>query len=156
MFLRVSVPDPADPMAARIPGWIGSAPDPTYGLQLQDFGVAGHPAEYRLAVDWEETLVALSDGETASLRRPRWRAESLGYGPLRPQAMLSPRVAPPMIGLGLLEAIPAADILAAADPDDLDGDGVSGRPAIVWSAEFDRPMLGRFGWKAGAPTVREQ
>jgi CxxC motif-containing protein (DUF1111 family) len=156
MFLRVSIPDAADPMVARIPGWIGTAPDPTYGLQLQDFGVAGHPAEYSLAVDWEEIVVALSDGETASLRRPLWRAENLGYGPLHPQAMLSPRVAPQMIGLGLLEAIPAADILAAADPDDVDGDGISGRPAIVWSAEFDLPMLGRFGWKAGAPTVREQ
>jgi CxxC motif-containing protein (DUF1111 family) len=61
-----------------------------------------------------------------------------------------------MIGLGLLEAIPAADILALADPDDSDGDGISGRPNIVWSPEFDIPMLGRFGLKAGAATVREQ
>ena len=61
-----------------------------------------------------------------------------------------------MIDLGLLEAIPAQDILALADPDDLDGDGISGRPNIVWSAQFDQPMLGRFGWKAGMPTVREQ
>jgi CxxC motif-containing protein (DUF1111 family) len=61
-----------------------------------------------------------------------------------------------MIGLGLLEAIPAADILARADEADADGDGISGRPAIVWSREFDRPMLGRFGWKAGSATVKEQ
>ena len=72
------------------------------------------------------------------------------------QRMLSPRVAPQMIGLGLLEAIPAADILAKADPDDADGDGISGRPNIVWSVEYDQPMLGRFGLKAGSPTVREQ
>ena len=70
--------------------------------------------------------------------------------------MLSPRVAPQMIGLGLLEAIPAADLLAKADPEDADGDGISGRPSIVWSFAEDRPMLGRFGWKAGAPTVLEQ
>ena len=76
--------------------------------------------------------------------------------PLHPDAMLSPRVAPQMIGLGLLEAIPAADILASADPEDTDGDGISGRPNIVWSVEYDRPMLGRFGLKAGAPTVRHQ
>jgi CxxC motif-containing protein (DUF1111 family) len=61
-----------------------------------------------------------------------------------------------MIGLGLLEAIPAADILAQTDPDDLDGDGISGRANMVWSVQFDRPMLGRFGLKAGMPTVREQ
>ena len=70
--------------------------------------------------------------------------------------MLSPRVAPQMIGLGLLEAIPAADILAGADPDDLDGDGISGRPALVWSAGHDAAMLGRFGWKGGEATVRDQ
>ncbi|MEL6481104.1 MAG: di-heme oxidoredictase family protein [Pseudomonadota bacterium] len=145
MFLRVSVP-----------GHEGPEPHPVYGEQLQDFSVAGVPAEYRLGVEWEEIEVALSGGETAQLRRPTWRAENLGYGPLGPEAMLSPRVAPQMIGLGLLEAIPAADILAHADPEDADGDGISGRPNVVWSKEFGQRMLGRFGLKAGAPTVRAQ
>jgi len=156
MFLRVSIPADRHPLQAEIADWIATAPDPTYGEQLQDFAIAGHRAEYRLGVAWEDVDVPLSDGETATLRRPTWRAEDLGHGPLHPDAMLSPRVAPPMIGLGLLEAIPAADILALADEDDADGDGISGRPAIVWSAAFDRPMLGRFGWKAGSPTVRAQ
>jgi len=61
-----------------------------------------------------------------------------------------------MIGLGLLEAVPEADILALADEGDGDGDGVSGRPNRVWSAKLGAPMLGRFGHKAGAPTIREQ
>ena len=61
-----------------------------------------------------------------------------------------------MIGLGLLEAIPAADILSREDPDDADGDGISGRAQIVHSLEYGVPMLGRFGLKAGAPTLREQ
>ncbi|MEL7088326.1 MAG: di-heme oxidoredictase family protein, partial [Planctomycetota bacterium] len=61
----------------------------------------------------------------ASLRAPTHTAEDLGYGPLHPDAMLSPRVANPMIGLGLLEAIPVEDILARADPDDLDGGDLS-------------------------------
>lgn len=160
MFLRVSIPMPpgADNGAARtaIEGYLATAPDPVYGGQLQDFGTAGHPAEYRLEVTYEEVAVTLSDGETAMLRRPTYRAADLGYGPLHPDAMLSPRAAPQMIGLGLLEAIPAADILALADPVDADGDGISGRPNIVWSVEFDQPMLGRFGYKAGMPTVREQ
>jgi CxxC motif-containing protein (DUF1111 family) len=90
------------------------------------------------------------------LRRPEIRLAELGYGPLHPDAMLSARVAPQMIGLGLLEAIPTADILALADPDDADGDGISGRPSIVWSVEFGQPMLGRFGHKAGQPTIRQQ
>jgi CxxC motif-containing protein (DUF1111 family) len=156
MFLRVSVPAATHPLQAVIPGWNATAPDPVYGEQLQDFAVQGHVAEYRLGVEWTEIPVELSEGETVSLRRPTWRADALGYGPLAPGAMLSPRVAPAMIGLGLLEAIPAADILSRADPDDRDGDGISGRPAVVWSGEYERPMLGRFGWKGGAPTVRAQ
>ena len=70
--------------------------------------------------------------------------------------MFSPRVASQMIGLGLLEAIPAADILANADPDDTKNDGISGRANIVWSVEHDQRMLGRFGLKARSPTIKEQ
>ncbi len=160
MFLRVSVMDPDglpdDANLAQIADYIATLPDPTYGTQLQDVAVQGHPAEYTLGIDYEEQPVTLADGTEVSLRAPTYRADNLGYGPLAEGAMLSPRVAPQMIGLGLLEAIPAADILAGADPDDLDGDGISGRPNIVWSHEFDRPMLGRFGLKAGNPTIMEQ
>lgn len=154
IFLRVSVPGGDVPMG--IPGWHPTSPDPVYGGQLQDFGTNGMAAEYRFDVTWTEQVVALSGGETARLRVPAYTAAAPGYGPLAERAMLSPRVAPPMIGLGLIEAIPAADILALADADDADGDGISGRPSIVPSAEFGVPMLGRFGWKAGAPTVLQQ
>ena len=156
MFLLISIPGGPEHDIAEIKDYIATAPDPNYGTQMQDFGIAGLPAEYSLKIDYEEIEVALSEGETASLRAPTYTAENLGYGPLHPDAMLSPRIAPQMIGLGLLEAIPAADILALADPDDADGDGISGRPNIVWSAEFNQPMLGRFGLKAGSPTVKEQ
>ncbi|WP_299656232.1 di-heme oxidoredictase family protein [uncultured Tateyamaria sp.] len=156
MFLRVSIPGGPDDGIDEIEGYLATLPDPTYGTQLQDFSLAGHPAEYSLQIDYEEVEVALSEGETAVLRQPTYTAANLGYGPLHPDAMLSPRVAPQMIGLGLLEAIPASDILALADPDDADGDGISGRPNIVWSLEYTQPMLGRFGLKAGAPTVRHQ
>ncbi|MDJ0995646.1 MAG: di-heme oxidoredictase family protein [Dinoroseobacter sp.] len=156
MFLRVSIPGTPEDAVKGIEGYIATLPDPNYGTQLQDFSLPGIPAEYRLQIDYEEIEVALSGGETASLRKPTYTAADLGYGPLHPDAMLSPRVAPHMIGLGLLEAIPAADILALSDPNNTDGDGISGRPNIVWSDEFDQPMLGRFGLKAGAPTVRAQ
>jgi CxxC motif-containing protein (DUF1111 family) len=70
--------------------------------------------------------------------------------------MMSPRIAPPMIGLGLIEAIAEAAIRANADPDDRDKDGISGRPNEVWSVADDHVTLGRFGWKAGAPSIRQQ
>lgn len=157
MFLRVSVPAPdADAIERYIAGTHATAPDPVYGGQLQDFSLPGHTPEYRLDIRYDEVEVKLSGGEVATLRRPTYTAADLGYGPLHPGAMLSPRVAPQMIGMGLLEAIPTGDILAWADPDDTDGDGISGHPQIVWSTVHDRPMLGRFGHKAGNPTVLEQ
>lgn len=164
IFLRVSVPVDGTLGMSEIEAYLHdietetqrTAPDPTYGSQMQDFGVQGHAAEYTFDVSYTEIEVPLSDGETASLRSPTYTAANLGYGPLAEGAMLSPRVTQQMIGLGLLEAIPASDILAKEDPDDIDGDGISGRAQYVWSAEFDRIMLGRFGHKAGSPTVREQ
>lgn len=156
MFLRVSIPAPTDQAMKEIADYIATAPEPTYGTQLQDFAVQGHASEYRLDITYKEEIVTLADGTEVSLRHPTYRAAELGYGPLHPDAMFSPRVAPQMIGLGLLEAVPAADILALADPDDLDGDGISGRPNVIWSTVHDQPMLGRFGLKAGMPTILEQ
>lgn len=156
MFLRVSIPGLPEDAPQDIADYIATLPEPNYGLQMQDFALPGHSAEYRLDITYEEIPVALSEGDTATLRRPTYTAADLGYGPLHPDAMLSPRVAPQMIGLGLLESIPVDDLLAKADPEDADGDGISGRPNIVWSAEFDKPMMGRFGHKAGMPTIMEQ
>lgn len=156
IFLRLSIPADAPAAMSAIHDYIGTAPDPTYGAQLQDFSPPGMPAEYKFSVTYQDIEVILPDGKTVTLRKPSYQALNLGYGPLHPDAMLSPRVAPPMIGLGLLEAIPAADILSNTDEDDTDGDGISGRANLVWSDEFNQVMLGRFGLKAGQPTVHQQ
>ncbi len=155
VILRVSVPG-AVGGGHGIEGAVAMDPDPVYGAQIQDFGTPGQAGEARLKVTYEEESVVLAGGETVVLRRPTYEATDLAYGPLATGAMLSARVAPQMIGLGLLEAVPEADILALADDGDADGDGISGRPNMVWSHEFGMPMLGRFGHKAGSPTVREQ
>ncbi len=136
--------------------WIATLPDPVYGMQLQDSAIQGQQAEGRVSVTWEDVTVELAGGETANLRRPVWQAVDLGFGPLAEGVVAAPRVAPPLVGLGLLEAIASADILAGADPEDADGDGISGRASIVWSAEYNAPMLGRFGHKAVLPTLRAQ
>jgi CxxC motif-containing protein (DUF1111 family) len=155
LLLRLSVP-PGAPQGEPRPGWLPATPDPTYGLQLQTFGIQGHPPEAHAALDWTEAEMPLAGGEVARLRRPSWRFERWAYGPPAPGLMVSARVAPPMIGLGLLEAVPEAEILRGADPDDRDGNGISGRAARVWSAHLGRPALGRFGWKALAPTMQDQ
>ncbi len=156
MILKVSLPGEVDERNNRIPGFIPTLPEPNYGQQMQDFSLPGIQAEHRLSITYEDEEVVLSDGEIAYLRHPTYNSENLGYGPLHLKAMFSPRVAQQMIGLGLLEAIPASDIIANSDPLDNNGDGISGRPNIVWSKEFDQPMLGRFGHKASVPTIKEQ
>lgn len=153
-FLRLSIPGGYP--NPGVPDYIPTSPDPIYGGQLQDLSLAGIPAEGKMAVSWTETPITLPDGTVVSLRVPEYAVENPAYGPLHDDVMLSPRVAPQMIGLGLLEAVPVADILALADPDDANRDGVSGRPQIVWSPDHDRPMLGRFGHKAGAATIEVQ
>ena len=157
MLLRLSVPPRGAEERRRLEsGEIAFVPEPTYGAQLQDLAIAGLRREGRLAVEYREIATAFADGAAASLRAPRHRAAELEYGPLHPETMTSPRVAPPMIGLGLLEAIDEADILARADPGDADGDGISGRANRVWSRALGRAALGRFGWKAGQATIPDQ
>lgn len=157
MVLRLSVPARNDARRAAPAAYRPTTvPHPAYGGQLQNFSVQGLRAEGEMTISYSEKQVALADGETVILRAPVYGAAGLAYGPLGPETMLSPRIAPPVIGMGLLEAIPAEDILAAEDPDDRDGDGISGRANRVWSDEHNRVMLGRFGWKAGQPTVAQQ
>ena len=157
LFLRLSVP-PQDEAQRSVlaKGEAALIGDPTYGTQLQNFAIQGHQPEGDMAIEYEEVPVTLADGEVVNLRRPTYSVANLKYGPMHPEIMLSPRVASPMIGLGLLEAIPEEDILAWADPDDKDGDGISGRPNRVWDSVKGGLSLGRFGWKAGEPTVRRR
>ncbi|MGR3635286.1 MAG: di-heme oxidoreductase family protein [Shimia sp.] len=145
VLIRVSVPD----------GDGGTMPHPTYGGQLQHKALSGMQAEVQLTISYDEVAVALAGGESASLRVPNYDLD-LTQGPLGDGAMISARVAPAMIGLGLLEAIPSETILALADTEDANNDGISGRANVVTSAEFGVPMLGRFGHKATLPTVSEQ
>jgi CxxC motif-containing protein (DUF1111 family) len=131
-------------------------PEPTYGTQLQDFSVQGLKAEGQMVVTYTDAPVTLGDGTVVTLREPHYSVGNLAYGPMAKDVMLSPRVAPQMIGLGLVEAIPEADILANADPDDKNHDGISGRPNWVKDLQTGKVALGRFGWKAGAPSIETQ
>lgn len=134
----------------------GVVPEPVYGTQLQTFAVPGMEAEGRLQVTYEEQPVAFPDGSDVWLRSPSYQILQPAYGPLHPDLQVSARIAPPMPGLGLLEQISETDILSLADPKDLDGDGISGRPNRVWDQAHQTTALGRFGWKAGSPSLAQQ
>ncbi|MGB6104217.1 MAG: di-heme oxidoredictase family protein [Pusillimonas sp.] len=155
LLIRLSLPDDSADARKRLDqGEVASRPDPVYGHQLQPFAVAGLQAEGQISISYQEEPVALNGGETVVLMRPEYRIDNLAYGPLHPDTRLSPRLAPPMLGLGLLEAIHQDDILAHAAHEH--GDGISGRPNWVIDPRTGRRVLGRFNWKAGQPTVERQ
>lgn len=154
MLVRLSIPPTSED--ARQLQQDGSVGDPVYGGQLQDFAVPGVAAEGQVRISYEEHTVELNGEPAITLRRPTLHIEELGYGPLHEAVMTSARIAPPMIGLGLLAAIPEETLQALADPDDRDGDGISGRINTVWDVAKQRQATGRFGWKAGQPTLEQQ
>lgn len=134
----------------------GPLPDPAYGGQLNQAGIIGVPGEGHASVVYEELPGSYGDGDPYTLRRPTYSFADLAFGPLPPDLRVSPRTAPFLIGLGLLEAVDAADVAGGADPDDANGDGVSGRVNQVWDVETQRATLGRFGWKANVPSLAQQ
>lgn len=157
LFLRLSVPPrSADERAALADLQASVIPEPIYGTQLQTFSVQGVLAEGGFDLHYTDLPVSMADGETVMLRRPDYRITGLNYGPMDSQVMVSPRLTPPMIGLGLLEMIPESAIMAHADPEDANRDGIAGRPNRVWSFAEQKVMLGRFGWKAGMATIADQ
>ena len=131
-------------------------PDPNYGGQLQDRSIISIRPEGRFLTTWREIPGSYADGEPYTLIEPEYHFDDLAFGPMHADVMVSPRIAPAVFGVGLLEAIPEEDILALADPDDTDGDGISGRANMVWDVRNARTALGRFGWKANVPTVEQQ
>lgn len=157
MFLRLSIPPRDEKEEEALATHRRKViPDPVYGSQLQNFSVQGIDAEGEMGITYTERPVTLADGTVVTLRDPVYEVKEPAYGPPNANLMVSPRVAPPMIGVGLLEAIRESDILARADPEDRDSDGISGRVNRVWSDERGAVVTGRFGWKAGEPTVAQQ
>ncbi|MCL6705800.1 thiol oxidoreductase [Pseudomonas sp. R2.Fl] len=157
MFLRLARPARAEEERKAIDDLdVVNFPDEVYGSQLQDLAVPGLASEGRMVISYEEIPVTLSDGSVVSLRKPRYSVDNLAYGPLGADTTLSPRIANPMIGMGLIEAIVDSDILARNDPDDADGDGISGRAARARDHRTSEMKLGRFGWKAQNASVRDQ
>lgn len=148
LLIRLSIPGTTDQGAP-----LG---DPNYGNQLQDRAINGVLPEGRVLVTYVEIDGTYADGEPYTLLMPMYQFAALAFGEMSEDVMTSPRIAPAVIGMGLLEAIAEEDILAQADPDDEDGDGISGRANMVWDIERSETVLGRFGWKANEPTIKQQ
>ena len=156
MLVRVSVPGSSEHG--------GPKPHPDYGDQLQNRSLDGSnvdlahdgypiPHEADVYLDWEEQTVALADGETASLRKPKLRIENPAFGSLD-GVMTSLRVAQPLVGVGFLDAVPEETILALARAQQKHG--INGRANYVRDDIAQKTALGRYGWKANVPSLRQQ
>jgi CxxC motif-containing protein (DUF1111 family) len=139
MLLRLSIPGQTETGAPL--------PHPNYGGQLQPLSLPDVPREGQAFLTYAER----DDG----LLMPSYEVKTPGYGPLD-GVLMSPRVAPHMVGLGLLANIPEALLLEKEDPSDADGDGISGRANRVWDVSQNAAAVGRFGWKANQPSLRQQ
>jgi CxxC motif-containing protein (DUF1111 family) len=146
-FLRISLPGEGDhggPLA--VPG---------FGTQVQNQAIFGFEPEAKFKVTYTEKTETFADGTTVQLQKPTYSLID-PYISLPTSYMLSPRLASPMFGLGLLEAIPESEILANEDISDANGDGISGKANYVYDIASNTVKLGRFGWKANTATVLEQ
>jgi CxxC motif-containing protein (DUF1111 family) len=131
---------------------LGSS-SPELGEQLQDMAIPGAKPEG--SVNWQSisSNVAMADGRHFPLKQRDYRFESLGHVS---QIAASARLAPALIGMGLIDNISDADIIANSDPQDRDGDGISGRVNLRKNKTDEQARPGRFGWKASQVSLHEQ
>ena len=146
------ISDPAG--TPDVPG--GNPPVRGLGEQIQDHAVFGFEPEASVSLEWEEIEGEYPDGKRYSLRKPVLSITLSDGSPLPEDIQTSMRLPPPVIGLGLLEAVSDETLIGLSDPDDSDNDGISGRPNMVWSSVTSSKEIGRFGRKAGISNLKTQ
>lgn len=129
--------------------------DPNYGTQLADFSLPSGRPEATIRLSFHKKQVYLGERPFV-LYHPELKIRDLAFGPLDKKVMYSNRLAPAVHGMGLMNEIADETLLSFADPADRDGDGISGRPNMVWDRELKKMRIGRFGWKASQPTLKQQ
>lgn len=128
-------------------------PVPGVGEQLRDHTINGK-IKFNISLKWSEEKGRYPDGSAYTLRRPRL---SFDIPQIDEKTVVSSlRMTPPVIGMGLLEAVPAESIEAMSDPRDVDRDGISGRVNYVLDKELGVKAIGRFGYRATHPTIKQQ
>ncbi|MGY5351004.1 di-heme oxidoreductase family protein [Wenyingzhuangia sp. IMCC45533] len=133
----------------------GPTPIPNYGNQLQDRANNTFDPEGDIAVNFTIINGKYPDGTSYELRKPTYTINNANYGTLA-NVKTSPRIGQQVMGLGFVDALSAASILANADEQDLDGDGISGKANYVWNVKKGELTIGKFGWKANQPSLEQQ
>lgn len=148
MFFKLSVPG-VDTHGAPLPV-------PGYGAQLQDKAIAGTNPEGTVVITYNYITEKLADGTDVQLRQPIYQFANL-YTSMPANVLYSPRVSRSNFGMGLIEAISEESILRSADPNDINGDGISGKVNYVYDyITHQGNCIGRIGWKASVPNIKNQ
>ena len=134
----------------------GVVPDPVYGDQLNNAAIQGVQPEGQVRIRYENLQGQFADGTRYTLQKPLYGLTKLAYGPLASGVMMSPRIAPQIAGVGLLEAITDADILANAAAQAAVSGPIKGQPNRVWDDFALAERIGRFGWKANQASIASQ
>jgi CxxC motif-containing protein (DUF1111 family) len=133
----------------------GPRPHPRYGDQLQNQGELGRvPAEGDAAIAWEYHEEGLADGTRVMLRKPTLSFSGLAFGAIGADTLTSLRIAAPVFGAGLLDALAIDTLQDIAQRQR--ARGFNGRLNYVWDAEKQVTVPGRFGWKANQPNLGQQ
>ena len=127
--------------------------DKTYGHQFQSQSTTGISPEGDYYLTYQTHTEVLSDGTKIELRKPQLHWRTLHYGNFEESTGFTMLASPALVGMGLLDSIPDKSILANADPNDSNNDGISGR--VNWLDE-EQTVIGRFGYKASVETVDQQ
>jgi CxxC motif-containing protein (DUF1111 family) len=130
--------------------------DSVYGGQFQPRSILGVKSEGQVAVTYKEQVFTYPDESKKSLRVPRYEFKDLNYGHLNTDIKFSPRIAPHLAGLGMIEKISKEEILKNVDPDDLNEDGISGRANYIYSPKLKKMAIGLYGHKANKATIADQ
>jgi len=154
--IRLSIPSNGTDEHRRMIAKTGFIPEPNYGTQISINGVPGVPFEAKPWVYYSTKDIHYPDGVVVTLQQPTIELKNLGYGDLHPNTIVSARIAPALVGLGLLEQITDAQILANEDINDVNHDGISGKANRVWSSQTKQMEIGRYTWKASVPTLKHQ
>jgi CxxC motif-containing protein (DUF1111 family) len=134
----------------------GAVPVPGLGTQIADQAIYGYAPEATVTLSWEESGGTYGDGTSFSLRKPRIQITPSDGSALPDGMLTSLRLAPPVFGLGLLEAVDVATLRSMEDPNDRNHDGISGRVNEVWDTQAQALAPGRFGLKANSPNLLQQ
>ena len=128
---------------------------PGFGTQIQNQAIFGYQPEAKIQVSFSNLQETFADGTQVTLKKPVYSFFNT-YIPMPADAMFSPRLATPVFGLGLLEAISDSDLLLNQDINDTNNDGISGKANYVFDLISGMPKIGKFGWKANTATIKEQ